>query len=206
VSDAREVLSHWSRLWDEDEVRLFWYVVPPLTVHESVLTIQRALRAPALFSSMPLDWLHITVVLTTAAIDGADALLAAAREPVSKITPFVVTPRVEVWSESVVCASPDNSGSGGWSALRDALADASEPFTRRSAVFIPHMSVAYAHDAGDATPVRSRMTEVAAPPPWTVESVWLLAVRQRPGPAQGWYDWNALGEVRLGDGLGDGSR
>ncbi len=173
---------------------MFWYVLPPPAVHPSVAAIQQAVDNRDTFSLVPLPWLHVTLVLTTASLDDADALLAAAQSATIDLKPFEVAPKVTVFSESVVCEVPGN----GWMALRDAIAAASQPFTRPSAAFLPHMSVAYAHGDGDASTVRAQLAPVSPPPPWTINEVSLVAVRQRPGPAEGWYDWTSLGVVRVG--------
>lgn len=196
MNDAIE--SHWQQLWAPDEVRVFWYVLPPVEVHAAVLAVQQSVADPTVFAAMPLEWLHITLLTTTAPVGEADELLARARAAVGRFQSFVVIPRIAVWRESVVCESPAADQSGAWGELQAAIADASEPFSRRSSRFVPHMTVAYAHGDGVAGAVRERLAAIAAPPPWMVDRVSLVAVRQHPGPARGWYDWTLLGEVGLG--------
>jgi 2'-5' RNA ligase len=195
--------SHWQRCWKPNEVRLFWYVIPPETVYASVLKIQAAVDDASVFAPMPLEWLHLTLVLTTAHLSEAPELLSTAQAATTSIRPFTVQPHIEVWSESIVCVSSSDGSDGsdsndGWLALRAAIANASAPYTRHRDFFVPHMSVAYAHGDADAGPVTERLAAVEPPPPWTVSEVHLLAVEQKPGPEHGWYDWVTLGTVTLG--------
>lgn len=189
--------SHWVRLWEPRETRLFWYVLPPAAVDGSVRQLQLAVNDPAVWTSIPLDWIHVTLALTTAPLDAGPAMLKRAQAAVAGMSSFLVTPTITVWSEAVVFQADGD----GWETLRSAVLDASEPHARRPDHFIPHMSTNYAHGPGDADVVRDRIraADIAPMLPWLVDSAWLLAVQQKPGPQFGWYDWTPVGEVRLGE-------
>ncbi len=192
--------SHWQNLWASGETRLFWYVLPPPEVHPAVIEIQGAIADPTVFAAMPLEWLHVTLVNTSVSFDEVDSLLQRTQGAVTRLSPFVVTPHSAVWRESVVCESPSIDNPTVWTQLRDAV-DGDRPALGQTAVtFVPHMSVAYAHGNGDAVAVRAKLASVSAPPPWTVDAVSLVALRQRPGPAHGWYDWTLIGTAPLGRG------
>ncbi len=185
VADA--LTSHWARsTWAPGERRLHWYVLPPEDLRQAVDRTQHAVSRPEL-TGVPGRWLHCTIIAMRdsemLSTSDRQTILRAGMEAVADIAAFDAPVGVPaVWGEAVVF---DLSPCAGLELLHRRLTHIVEQYLRgpKPTRFIPHITFAYCHDAGDS---ESTTTTLRDPdlqiPSFRVERVWLLDVLQEPGP------------------------
>jgi 2'-5' RNA ligase len=163
---------------------------------------QRKLDGLPELDMVPIDWLHLTMLIAGFADEVTDdqvtAMTAEARASLPTLAPVPVTlGRVVYHPEAVVLAvEPLDALSGVLQAVRASTLAAGIDGHTDTEPWLPHISIAYSHGCGPAAPVIAALGRRLPETRITVSSVSLVAQTQA---GRSWQ-WQPQAEIALGPG------
>jgi 2'-5' RNA ligase len=172
------------------------------TVHELVAAAQRKLAGLPGLDLVPLQWLHLTTLVTGFADEvptqAVDTMVTTAQQLLAAEDPIRVSlGRVFYHPEAVVLlVEPADALQPVLSAVQIATREAGSGGHSDPDPWRPHISIAYSNGSGPAAPVIEALGLRVPPTEITIGSVSLVAQAQ---VGHSWQ-WQPVAEVRLGTG------